>query len=108
MRRALLEPTCRRFAEGGRPTSSGRAAFKGRADRRIHNAKVSALNEPVLSALGGDLLKFFAVKRGALEPIIAPRTVPNEMNSVVIDFCPSRSRNRVSTLTARIVIWKRN
>jgi hypothetical protein len=52
------------------------------------------LNEPVLSALGGDLFKFFAVNRGALEPIITPHTVPNEVNSVVIGFCPSRSRNR--------------
>jgi hypothetical protein len=68
--------------------------------------EVFALNEPVLSALGGDLFKFFAVNRGALEPIITPHTVPNEMNSVVIGFCPSRSRNRVSTLTARIVFWK--
>jgi hypothetical protein len=34
--------------------------------------------------------------------------VPNEMNSVAIGFGPSRSRNRVSTLTARIVFWKLN
>jgi len=54
-----------------------------RSSRRLSRQSF-ALNEPVLSALGGDLFKFFAVNRGALEPIITPHTVPNEMNSVVI------------------------